>query len=74
MCIGARKAVGEDAAFEVLGKGLSDVGLGGAVVALPVKLARAGQLEPGLIVISHRLVQQRALGVAGIVEFEFGEH
>ena len=32
------KAVGKDAAFEVLAKGLADVGLGGVVVALAIEL------------------------------------
>jgi hypothetical protein len=37
------------------------------VVALPVKLACAGQLKPGLVMLGHCLVQQRALGVARVV-------
>jgi hypothetical protein len=42
------------------------------VVALPVKLACAGQLKPGLVVLGHGLVQQCAFGVARVVEFGFG--
>ena len=37
------------------------------VVALAVKLARAGQITPGVVVLGHRLVEQRALGVARVV-------
>jgi hypothetical protein len=33
------------------------------VVALVGKLARAGQVKPGLVVLGHRLVEQRALWV-----------
>ena len=32
--------------------------LGGVVIALPIELARAGHLKPGLEVPSYRLVQQ----------------
>jgi hypothetical protein len=39
------------------------------VVALAVELSGACQLQPGLEVLGHRLVQQRALGVAGVVGF-----
>jgi hypothetical protein len=42
---GARKAVGEDAAFQVFGKRFAYEGPGAAVVALPVKLACAGQVK-----------------------------
>ena len=40
---GARKTVGEDAAFQVFGKRFANIGLGAGVVALAVELARAGQ-------------------------------
>ncbi len=69
---GAGKAVGEDAAFEVLLKRFAHIGLGAAVVALPVELACAGQIKPGLVVLGHGLVQQRALGVARVVELGLG--
>ena len=39
------------------------------MVTLPVEQARAGQLKPGLEVFDNGLVEQHALGVAGIVEF-----
>ena len=42
---GARKTVGDDAAFQVFGKRLAYEGLGAGVVALAVKLARAGQFK-----------------------------
>ena len=42
------------------------------LVALPVKLACAGQLKPGLLVLGHGLVQQGAFGVVRVVEFGFG--
>jgi len=64
---GAGKAVGEDAAFQVFGKRFAYKGLGAAVVALPVKLARAGQVKPGLVVLGHCLVEQCVLGVARVV-------
>ena len=64
-----RKAVGKNAAFEVFAKRFLHVGGRGVVVALPVKLARAGQLQPGLEVFGHGAVQQSALGVAGVVGF-----
>jgi uncharacterized NAD-dependent epimerase/dehydratase family protein len=62
---GTGKAVGKDAAFQVLGKRLAHIGLGAAVVALAVELAGAGQIKPGLVMLGHRLVEQRALGGAG---------
>ena len=52
------KAVGKDAAFEVLAKGLADVGLGGAMVALAVELSRAGKFMPSLEVIGNRWVEE----------------
>jgi hypothetical protein len=45
---GARKTVGEDAAFKVLDKRFAYTGLEAVVVALTGKLACAGQLKPGL--------------------------
>ena len=62
------KAVGEDAAFQVLAKGLADIGLGGVVVALAVELACAGKFMPSRKVLGYGLVEQRALGVARVVE------
>jgi hypothetical protein len=67
----AGKAVGKDAAFQILLERFAHKGLGGVVVALAVELARAGQLKPGLVVLGYRLVQQRALGVARVVELGF---
>ena len=64
--------MGKDAAFQIFAKGLADVGLGGVVVTLAVELAGAGQLKPGLEVLGYGLVQQRALGVARVVELGFG--
>ena len=37
------------------------------MVALAVKLARAGQVKPSLVVLGHCLVEQRALGVPRVV-------
>ncbi len=65
------KAVGKDAAFEVLTKGLADIGLGGVVVALAIELTCAGEFMPGLEVLGYGLVEQRALGVARVVELGF---
>lgn len=48
---GAGKAVREDAAFQILVKRYAHVGLGAAMVALPIKLARAGQVKPSLVVL-----------------------
>ena len=39
------------------------------MVALAVELAGTCQLKPGLEMLGHRLVQRRALGVAGFVGF-----
>jgi hypothetical protein len=61
-------AVGEDAALQIFAKRLTDIGLGGVVVALAVELAGAGQLKPGLEVLGDGLVEQCALGVARVVE------
>ncbi len=41
---GTGKAVGEDAAFQILLERFAYIGLGAVVVALPVKLACAGQV------------------------------
>jgi hypothetical protein len=54
---GPGKAVRKDAAFQILAKGLADVGLGGVVVTLAVELARAGELQPSLEVLGYGLVQ-----------------
>jgi hypothetical protein len=43
--------------------------LGGVVVALAVELTGSGQLKPGLKILGNGLVEQRALGVARVVEF-----
>jgi hypothetical protein len=51
---GARKTVGEDAAFQVLLEGLAHEGPGAVVVALPVKLACAGHLKPGIVMLGQR--------------------
>jgi hypothetical protein len=48
--------VGKDAAFEVFAEGLAHIGLGGAMVALPVKLACAGKFMPSLEVLGYGLV------------------
>jgi hypothetical protein len=40
----AGKAMGKDAALQILGKRFAHIGLGGVVVALAVELTRAGQL------------------------------
>ena len=68
---GSGKAVGKDAAFQIFAKGLADIGLWGVVVALPVELACAGQLKPGLKVLGYGLVEQGSLRVARVVEFGF---
>ncbi len=65
---GPGKTVGEDAALQILAKRLTNLGLGAVVVALAVELAATGQLKPGLEVLGYGLVEQRALGVARVVE------
>ena len=65
---GTGKAVGEDAAFEIFAKRLAHIGLGGAVIALTVKLTCTGQVKPGFVVLGYRLVEQRALRMARVVE------
>ena len=62
------KAVGKDAAFEVLAESLADIRLGGVVVALPVELTGTGQLMPSLEVFCYGLVEQSPLGVTRVVE------
>jgi hypothetical protein len=52
-------------------KCLAHVGPWGVVVALAVELACAGQLMPGLEMLTNGLVQQRSLGVTWVVEFGF---
>ena len=47
-------------------------GLGRVVVALTVELARAGQLKPALVMLGHRLVEQRAFGVTRLVALGLG--
>ena len=59
--------MGKNAALQVLHKDLAHIGPGAVVVALPVKLASAGLIKPGLVMLGHRLVDQRALWVAGVV-------
>ena len=44
--------------------------LGGVVVALAVELTGSGQLKSGLKMLGNGLVEQRALGVARVEEFE----
>ena len=68
---GAGKAMRKDAAFKVFAKRLADKRLWGVVVTLPIKLPRAGQLQPSLDVVGYRLVQQCALGMARVVESGF---
>ena len=62
------KAVGKDAALQIFAKGLADIGLGRVVITLTVELPGAGEIKPGLGMLGYRLVQQRALGVARVVE------
>ena len=68
----AGKAVRKDAAFQVLGKRFAYIDLWRVVVALPVELACAAQLKPGLVVLGNCLAQQCALGVARVVELGLG--
>ena len=67
------KAMREDAAFEVFAKCLADISpwrvMVTLTVELTVELACAGEIEPGLEMLGNGLVQQRALGVAWVVEF-----
>ena len=66
------KAVRKDAAFQILAKRLADIRLWGVVVALAVELTSTCQRVPGLEVFGNRLVEQRALGMARVVELGFG--
>ena len=68
---GAGKAMRENAAFEVFAERLAHKGLWRVVVTLSVELAGAGQVKPGLEVFRYGLVEQRALGVARVVELGF---
>ena len=63
------KPGGKDAACEVFAKRLLHIRGRGVVVALPVELTGAGELQPGLKVFGNCAVQQGALGVAGVVDF-----
>ena len=63
------KAVGKNAALQILAKGLANKRFGRVVVALAVELACAGQRMPGLEVLGNRLVEQGSLRVARVVEF-----
>jgi len=65
------KAVGKDATLQIFAERLTHEGPGGVVVPLPVELAGTCQLTPGLEVFGNRLVEQRALGVARVVELGF---
>jgi hypothetical protein len=66
---GPSEAVGEDPAFQILAKRLTDIRLGGVVVALAIELACAGEFMSGLEVLGDGLVEQRTFGVARVVEF-----
>lgn len=66
---GPGKAMGKDAALQIVAKDLADIGLGCVVVALAIELTCAGEFMPGLKVFCNRLVEQRALRVARVVEF-----
>ena len=63
--------MGKDAAFQILAKGLANIGLWRVVVALAVELTGTCQRVPGLEVLGYGLVQQRALRVARVVELGF---
>ena len=62
----------KDAAFQIIAKGLADIGLWRVVVALPVELTGTCQRVPRLKLFGNRLAKQRALGVTRVVEFGFG--
>ena len=66
------KAVGKNAALQILAKRLTDIGLWGVVIALPVELACTDEFMPGLEVFGNRLVEKGALRVARVVELGFG--
>ena len=61
---GTGKAVGKDAALQIPLERLAHEGLWGAVVGLAIELACAGHLQPSIIVLGYRLVEQRARGLA----------
>ena len=63
---GARKASEQRCRTQILCKRFAHEGLGRAAVALAIELARAGKVQPGLVVLGDCLVQQRALGMAGL--------
>lgn len=66
--------MGKDAAFKVLAKVPPNRWAWRMVVALAVKLARAGEFKPGLKMLADSAIKQGTLGVARVVEsgFEFG--
>ncbi len=66
---GPRKVVGKDAALQIPPKSFLHVGCRGVVLALAGELTGACQIEPSLEVLGNGAVQQRALGVAGVVGF-----
>jgi NAD(P)-dependent dehydrogenase (short-subunit alcohol dehydrogenase family) len=49
----ACKAVRKDAAFQIPLEGFAHIGHGAVVVALPVELACAGQVKPGLVMLGE---------------------
>ncbi len=61
----------EDATFQIFAKCLEHEGPWGVVVALAVELACAGQLMPGLKMLTNGLVQQHSLGAKWVVELGF---
>ena len=69
---GAGKTVREDTALQIPLERFAHIGLGAVVVALAARLARAGQFKPSLVVLGHRLLEQRAFGVTRVVEFGLG--
>jgi CTP:molybdopterin cytidylyltransferase MocA len=68
---GAGKTVGEDAARQIFAKRLEYIGLGSAVISLPVEPACTGQLKPCFVVLGYRVAYQRALRMARVVELSF---
>ena len=53
--------MGKDAAFQILAKGLADIGLGCMEVALAIELAATGQLKPGLEMFGYALLGRAKL-------------
>ena len=51
---------------------LSTLAAPGQLVDRLWAMTRAGQLKPGLEMLGNGLVQQRAFGVAGVVDLGFG--